>query len=325
MKQLSTAFDDTQTAQLAGDVYGDSLSRQDDLSRLHLGHNPLHRLGQCFRHSFARLSGAGVRDPENVANKLLQEEYERFDDLLLLTVEERESLWVAIGLRHHSRTRAERYCAGFEEIMENEHIVATVEAGGGSSGDSGGGRMVAVRALVHRALSSCRELLALPPPSPFDAHTGSHCLAMSENLDQNSHKMSASADLDLLDPPSLAHSLTAAARARQQPHAGSPSSYADAADADAATRTALEAAEKAVALLRAQLTTTTTMFRAGDNESSRAADAAPLPPAELADTAAARPRGAPSRQLHCRIQGRVVRHSAEGGEENPSARSGSGI
>ena len=67
--------------------------------------------------------------------------------------------------------------------------------------------------------------------------------------------MSASADLDLLDPPSLAHSLTAAARARQQPHAGSPSSYADAnADADAAaTRTALEAAEKTVALLRAQL------------------------------------------------------------------------
>ena len=40
LKQLSTAFDDTQTAQLAGDVYGDSLSRQDDLSRLHLGHNP---------------------------------------------------------------------------------------------------------------------------------------------------------------------------------------------------------------------------------------------------------------------------------------------
>ena len=93
--------------------------------------------------------------------------------------------------------------------------------------------------------------------------------------------MSASADLDLLDPPSLAHSLTATARARQQPHAGSPSSYADAADADAdadaaATRTALEAAEKTVALLRAQLTTTTTMLRAGDNESSRTADAAPL-------------------------------------------------
>ena len=93
--------------------------------------------------------------------------------------------------------------------------------------------------------------------------------------------MSASADLDLLDPPSLAHSLTAAARARQQPHAGSPSSYADAADADAAaTRTALEAAEKAVALLRAQLTTTTTMLRAGDNKSSPTADAAPLPPAK---------------------------------------------
>ena len=85
--------------------------------------------------------------------------------------------------------------------------------------------------------------------------------------------MSASADLDLLDPPSLAHSLTAAARSRQRlDHAGSRSSSHSDSEAhpeSAATRTALEAAEKTVALLRAQLVTDS-----GD------ADDAPPPPAK---------------------------------------------
>ena len=60
--------------------------------------------------------------------------------------------------------------------------------------------------------------------------------------------MASHADLDLLDPPSLVQALRAAAL-HQAGALGGSSSDPDA----AATRTALHAAETAVALLRAQL------------------------------------------------------------------------
>ena len=63
--------------------------------------------------------------------------------------------------------------------------------------------------------------------------------------------MSSNADLDLLDPPSLAQSLLTAALQRGGALSTAPPSDADA-DA-AATRTALDAVEKTAALLRARL------------------------------------------------------------------------
>ena len=82
--------------------------------------------------------------------------------------------------------------------------------------------------------------------------------------------MGSNTSRDLLDPPSLAQTLTAAAtESAIQDFRGTPSSSANVRDA-AAVRVALEVCEKTTVLLRAQLT----------ESQSDADDVAPPPPAK---------------------------------------------